>query len=346
MIFYLALAALLLLAPVSQAYAPLLPDGNENISSAMFVSDPETSWAVYDTLIQDQPQYYSFDIEKGKRVLLSLLMSANPMEKGFQPEMALLGPGLQSNGKLPGYVRVPEGYGVVAMKSNRSKQAIYEPFGPCSYYKLADLDIAAPESGRYYVAVYSNSNNGNNGSNSRSNSNGNANGNASGHYDLAIGYREKITFTERFLTPFRLISIYLWEGQSLSTILMPMLVAALAGMFVVWRNFRRTPFSSAGTLAGFLFLGTSATVLAQMVFSLVRAPAGAEVVISLLLAVIPAILGVAAIRLSQGEAGILQRALLAVIGTIALLAGSGLIVGPLLAIAASVLPSKQWLNTK
>ncbi|MCX6676298.1 MAG: hypothetical protein NTW84_07765, partial [Methanothrix sp.] len=54
-----------------------------------------------------------------------------------------------------------------------------------------------------------------------------------------------------------------------------------------------------------------------------------------------AILGVATLRLARGEAGILQRVLLAVIGTIALLAGSGLILGPLLAIAASMLPSQK-----
>jgi uncharacterized protein YqgC (DUF456 family) len=52
-------------------------------------------------------------------------------------------------------------------------------------------------------------------------------------------------------------------------------------------------------------------------------------------------LGVAALRLSRGQAGLLQRVALAVIGTSALLAGSGLIIGPLLAVAASVTVSKR-----
>jgi hypothetical protein len=331
--FCLALAALLLLAPIAQAHVPLFPGGNTNLSFATFISDPAKSWAAYDFLSPDRPKYYAFDMEKGQRISLSLLTSTNPKEKGFMPSIALLGPGLGTGGAIPSYVELPEGYGDIAVKGNRSEHAIYEPFGPSSYYQQSDLDLDAPNSGRYYAAVYISSNN-------NSNNNG-GNSNSGGHYSLAIGYLEEFTFLERILTPFSLISIYQWEGQSLSTILTPMLIAVLLGVLIIWRSRKRTPFSSAGTIAGLLILGTSATVLSQMAFSLMRAPAGAEVEISILLAVIPAILGIVALRLSRGKAGILQRVAIAVIGTIALLAGSGLIAGPLLAIAASVLPSRK-----
>jgi hypothetical protein len=119
------------------------------------------------------------------------------------------------------------------------------------------------------------------------------------------------------------------------------LIAEVIGILVFWRGRRRTSFCLAGTLAGFLFLATSASVFTEMVFSLSRAPFGPEVYITLAIAVFHALLGVAGIRLARGEAGILQRALLAVLGTVALLAGSGLILGPILAIAASLLPSKS-----
>lgn len=320
---------LLLLASIAQAHVPIFPEGNENISSAMLVSDPGKSWAIYGTLSPGMTQYYAFDMEKGKEILLSLLRSTDPKEKGFEPGMALMGPGIASTGLLPPYLDVPKGYGTIAVKSNRSEQAVYEPFGPSSYYQLADLDMNAPESGRYYVAVYSSGNS------------SNRNSSTSGHYSLAVGYREEFTFAERITTPLMLISAYQWEGQSLTTILMPMVIAALLGLFVIWRSDIRTPFKTAAILAGFLFLGTGATVLSQMAFSLIRAPAGSEAAITVLLAIIPVVLGIVTLRLSQGEAGILQRIIMAVIGTIALLAGSGLIAGPLLAIAASVLPSRR-----
>jgi hypothetical protein len=78
-----------------------------------------------------------------------------------------------------------------------------------------------------------------------------------------------------------------------------------------------------------------------MVFSLTRAPFGPEIYITMATVLFHAILGVASIRLARGEAGILQRSLLAVIGTIALLGGSGMILGPILVIAASFLPTAR-----
>ncbi|MFB3763901.1 MAG: hypothetical protein ACE14P_01480 [Methanotrichaceae archaeon] len=331
--FYQAIVVLLLLANIAQAHVPLFPEGNENISSAMPISDPGKSWAIYSTIGPEKPQYYSFYVDEGKEIQLALLKTANPREKGFEPGMALFGPGLNSTGPLPGYVEIPRGYGAIAVKINGSDQAAYEPFGPSSYCQLSDFNMTAPKSGTYYVAVYSDGSSAGNASSNMSS--------MSGHYSLAIGYREEFTFAERILTPLRLISVYQWEGQSLFIILMPMLLAFLIGLLTIWRSNISTLFYRTGTLAGFLILGTSATVLSQMAFSLTRAPAGSEVAITVLLAIIPAVLGVLSLRLSRGEAGILQRVVIAVVGTIALLAGSGLIAGPLLAIAASMLPSRR-----
>jgi len=212
--------------------------------------------------------------------------------------------------------------------------ATSEPFGPSSFIELAEINLTAPEAGRYYAAVFSNAS-------TRPGNNISAGAGGSGHYGLAVGYKEEFSFTDRFVTPLRLISVYLWEGQSLSMILIPYLLAEAIALLFFWRGSRRTSFCLAGLLAGFLFLATSASAFNQMAFSLTRAPLGPEVYITLAIGLFHALLGVAAIRLARGEAGILQRALLAVIGTIALLAGSGLIIGPMLSMAASFLPSRS-----
>lgn len=351
--FRLALLMLVLLAPACQAHVPLTPAGNDNISSAEHISDPAKSWAIYSSIGPGRAEYYSFDMQKGDRIYLSLLSSADPQEKSFEPSMALIGPGLKlknepknesknesKNGlkdNLPGFVFIPKGYDFVAVQGMRAKNATYEPFGPSSYYQQAELNLSAPEAGRYYVAVYENQNN--NQSNNRINNQ--SDNRSGGHYSLVLGYKEEFSFMDRITTPFKLISVYLWEGQRLTTIIIPWLVALLLGLFAVFRNPRRTPFYSAGTVAGFLFLGTSASILSQIVFNLTRAPFGPEVYISVALAAIPAILGVVLLRLARGEAGILQRSIMAVIGTVGLLAGSGLIIGSLIAISASVLPSRR-----
>jgi len=318
----LALLILFLLAPAALSHVPLIPEGNGNISSAMHVSDPSKSWAIYGFLGPKATQYYSFDLEKSERIYLSLLKSADLREKDFQPEMALLGPGVKIAGQLPEHVILPQGakdFGILVIAGKSASNATYEPFGPSSYIEMAVLDTTAPESGRYYVVVYDKA--------------------TPGHYALTVGTREEFSFSERITMPIRLISVYLWEGQGLGVILIPYLAAEFIGLLIFWRASKRTAFRLAGTLAGFLFLATSASVFTQMVFSLTRAPFGPEVYISLAVAVFHALLGVASLRLARGEAGILQRVLLAVIGTTALLAGSGFIMGPILAIAASGLPS-------
>jgi hypothetical protein len=313
------------------AHVPLMAGGNENISSAMHISDPGKSWAVYGSLEKDAVAYYSFDLEAGERIYLSLFKSSDAREKDFLPALVLLGPGLNTSELPPRQLalpRVASGLQILAADGKNAAGAVYEPFGPSSFQEIAEINISAPESARYYAAVYRN-----NGIRAQNTTNG--------HYGLAVGYREEFGFWERITTPLSLISVYLWEGQSLGIVLIPFLVAEILALLFFWRGSRRTSFCLAGSLAGFLFLASSASVFSQMVFNLTRAPFGPEVYITLAIAVLHAFLGVAVIRLASGEAGLLQRVLLAVLGTIALLAGSGLIMGPILAVAASLLPSRS-----
>jgi hypothetical protein len=195
------------------------------------------------------------------------------------------------------------------------------------------INITAPQTAVYYAAVRSSV------EVSESGENISRRGGI-GHYGLALGFREESSFSDRISTPIRLISVYIWEGQSIGVILVPYLAAVFIALIFFWHGSRRTSFCLAGSLAGFLFLATSASVLNQMIFSLTRAPFGPQVYITLAIAFFHALIGVAAIRLARGEAGILQRALLAVLGTIALLAGSGMIIGPIFSLASSFLPSK------
>lgn len=308
--------------------AALFSEKNDNISSATHISDPIKSLAIYGSLGEDEAQYYSFDAKAGQQIHLALHRSTNPEEKDFRPGLALLGPGLETKGNLPDRLKLPafpEGYGVLVIEGKIPEHAVYEPFGPSSYYPLAGLDLPAPETARYYMVVYEDL----------------PHNATEGHYSLALGYREVSGLSERITAPLKILLVYLWEGQSLGTILIPYLVAGAIGVIVVLRRTRRTAFASAGTVGALLFLGTCSSVLAQIVFNLTRAPFTQEVYISLAIAMVSAILGVAALRLAAGEAGLLQRIGLAMTGTLALLAGSGIIVGAILVMATSVLPSQR-----
>jgi len=352
-----------LLPFTAAGHVPLIGGGNEDISSALHISNPAKSWAVYAVLENETVHYFSFDVREGERIYLGLLKSTDPADEGFLPDLLLIGPGigiqssspaqqpegntsldgavLLENSALPKNIILPESLkdlGALAA-DGREGIATYEPFGPSSFIGLAEINLSAPQSGRYYAAVYENTRNGAN--EGASLGAAEADAKIGGHYCLVVGYREEFSFTDRMIAPIQIASVYIWEGQSIIMILIPYLVALIAGGLIYWRGSRRSSFSLTGTLAGFLFLGTSSLVMTQMIYSLSRAPYGPEVYITMAIILFHALLGVASIRLARGEAGILQRSLLAVIGTIALLAGSGMILGPMLAVSASVLPTMK-----
>lgn len=354
------LLVMLLLSFNAVGHVPLIGGGNEDISSALHISNPAKSWAIYAVLENETVHYFSFDVREGERIYLGLLKSTDPADEGFLPDLLLIGPGIGIQSSSP--VQLPEGNtspeGAVLLENSAIPKNIvlpeslkdlgalaadgregittYEPFGPSSFIELAEINLSAPQSGRYYAAVYENTM-----KEEASLAAAEPVAKGGGHYGLVVGYREEFSFTDRMIAPIQIASVYIWEGQSIIMILIPYLVALIAGGLIYRRGSRRSSFNLAGTLAGFLFLGTSSLVITQMIYSLSRAPYGPEVYITMAIILFHALLGVASIRLARGEAGILQRSLLAVIGTLALLGGSGMILGPILAVSASFLPTMK-----
>ncbi|UCH70958.1 MAG: hypothetical protein JSV29_03005, partial [Candidatus Bathyarchaeota archaeon] len=81
----------------------------------------------------------------------------------------------------------------------------------------------------------------------------------------------------------------------------------------------------------------------QMILALTHAPLVPEIGVTFMLALIPVLLGIGVLRLvlrSGDQVNIRKRAYLAILGVLALIAWAGLIVGPALAIVASVLPTR------
>lgn len=317
------------LIPIAQAHAPLKPGENEDIDTASLIPDPTKSWAIYSELHEgEEAQYYRFDIEEGQRIHITLFIPAKPAERGFLPGFVLMGPGISTQNETPDFVEVPAGAGTLAIEGQMPDQAIYEPFSPSSFYQLADLRLDAPASGTYYIAVYDPSRGGN--------------------YGLAVGDREDFTLLEWILIPINQISIYQWEGQSLGFIFAPMIAVVVIGLLLmIWRRGDRSIhdlFYWVGSIAGLFFLGTGATVITQIAYNLARVPLGPEIVVTLLLAVIPILLGIVTLRIASGRVDVRRRALLFILGVIAIFAWAGLLVGPALAMIASILPSRTGLR--
>lgn len=321
------------LIPQAQAHSPLIPDNNSMLTSATFIPDPTKSWAIYGELHEGREvQYYRFNINETRRIHIMLFKSTNPDDRAFIPTLALMGPGINSRGEVPEYLELPAGAGILTVEGEQPAQATYEPFSASSFYPLAELDMVASGSGTYYIAVFE--------------------PNKGGSYGLAVGDREAYSLSEWILIPLRLISVYRWEGQSLTVVLLPIIATLAIGIVImILRRNRwaaRTLFEWTGFLAGLMFVGTGVMLLFQMILSFTRTSLVPEIAITVILALLPVLLGIAVIRIvikSRGKVSIRSRIYLATLGISGFFIWAGVIVGPVLAILTSLLPARAKIKS-
>lgn len=328
------LISCLLSVPDVMSHSPLIPENNERLSGATLISDPTKSWAIYGELNEGgEVQYYRFNISQAQRIHISLMKSTNPEDREFTPGFVLMGPEIKSRGDVPDHVELPAGTNAIVAVGEQPAQATYEPFSASSFYSLAELDMQAPASGTYYIAVYEPL--------------------RGGHYGLAIGDREVFSIGEWILIPIKLISIYQWDGQSLAMIFLPIAATLGIGSGLLFLRRKRwatqTPFEWTGLLAGLLFLSTGVMFLFQMSLALTHTRPVAEMVITITLALLPILFGIAVLRIimkSQGKVDVRKRVFLAIFGILALFAWAGLLIGPVLAVLASIMPASGETKTK
>jgi hypothetical protein len=305
-----------------------MPGDNEDLPGATPIQDPAKSWAIYDSLHEGKEAHYCrFSIVERNRIYISLFISPASRDRGFNPTLALMGPGLGNRSSVPEYVQKPKEGGVLVAEGGPAAQATYEGFSPSAFYPVTTLDLNAPTTGTYYIAVYE--------------------PNQGGQYGLAVGYIESFTLSEWILIPLNLMSIYRWEGQSLLVILAPMIATVAIGLvFCIWKN-RKTQMKMTnwmGILSGLIFVSTGVTVLSQMGFALTRSPLDPQIIVTMTFAAIPIILGITTIlkaKKLREEIRVRPRLYFMMLGLLALFTWSGLLVGPALAMATSLLPTRK-----
>ena len=312
------------------AHAPLGTGDNESIDKATVVPDPTKSWALYSQLNSDgDAQYYTFNVTAGQKIHVTMFKSMSPEDATFNPRLVIIGPDVAAQGDIPTKITIPPGSNA-RLVSQTQPTPTYEPFSPSTFTGLADETLDTPTPGTFYLAVYEQSD-----------------APRGGHYGLAIGDRETYTIDEWILIPFNLITIYQWEGQNLALILTPMIAALIIGIILITWRFKKqcnlaNPMAWLGAIAGLTFIGTAATTLYQMLAAATRVAVGAEALITLIFAIVPLAIGLVTLRLSvkdSDRASVKKRVYLVILGFAGLFMWAGLIIGPTLAIVASVMPT-------
>jgi MFS family permease len=265
----------------------------------------------------------------GDQLTLSL------MTTGFDaplPDMVVMSPGTAGNIEtlsLP--VTVPLGYNAEVIKGQKPVTAEYEPFSPAAIFNVASYSKNITDPGTYYVAVISPAD--------------------ETQYSIATGYLEEFTIQEWVLVPINVIKTHLWEGQSIIAILAPFLAVMILGLILTARRERdkkiKKPLSFwLATIAGLCYFGGAAIVLVQMVRVLKETGFSAGVIVTLIFALIPIMLGIWALRVARSPSplSLKNRLSLGIIGLLGLLFWAGLIIGPVIAIIAALVPERYSSN--
>ena len=322
-VFFILLMVIIL--PVD-AHVPISADNNKNLNTALSVENPLKSYAIYGHLHDaGDGGYYQFNLNTGDQLKLSL------MSAGFDapvPDMVVMSPGnSESINDLPQTIDVPPGYRAEMIKGQNPVTAEYEPFSPAAVFNVASYTKNITEPGTYYVAVFSPAD--------------------ETQYSVAVGYLEEFSLQEWVLVPINLINTHLWEGQSIIAILTPFLAIFILGLILIARRERdnkiKKPLSFwLATIAGLCYLGGASIVLVQMVRVLRVTGPSAGVIITLIFALIPILLGIWALRIARSPSPQFKkdRVSLGIIGLLGLLFWAGLIFGPVIAFIAALVPER------
>jgi hypothetical protein len=327
-VFFIFLIFIVL--PVN-AHVPISAGNNNDLTTALSVEKPTKSYAIYGHLHDTgDAGYYKFSLNTGDRLTLSL------MTPGFGapvPDMIVMSPG--TSGKIEDLslpVTVPSGYNAEVIKGLKPVTAEYEPFSPAAIFNVASYAKNITQTGTYYLAVISPAD--------------------ETQYSIAVGYLEEFSLFEWVLVPLNLVNAHLWEGQSIIAILTPFFAIIILGLLLIARRERdnriKKPLSFwLATIAGLCYLGGASIVLVQMVRVLMVTGPSAGVIITLIFALIPILLGVWALRIARSASpqSKKDRLSLLIIGLLGLLFWAGLIIGPVIAFIAALVPEQYYHNS-
>lgn len=307
---------------MTEAHIPIA-GGGETLVTATWVDDPTKSWVAYAELHEaGESQYFRFNITAGTRIDLRLGIPIESVETAFRPVMVLMGPGLTNQSTPPASLKIPDGAGVMVF-DNEPEFNEFEGFTPSSFHIVADIELPAPETGTYYVAVYEESN--------------------AGRYSMVFGWIEAYTPWEWISIPLNTIIVHQWDGQNLGIIFAPYAIACLLGLLYIYRKeeIRNNSSWKTWVAAGGAILvgGTSLSVAFQTVIALLATPVNLLIIVTLLVILVSIVsfLGsVRVIKTPEWHSAPRNGLLLIVLGGLSSFLWSGYIIGPSLLLIAGL----------
>ncbi|MFW9931908.1 MAG: hypothetical protein ACFFDR_04560, partial [Candidatus Thorarchaeota archaeon] len=279
-----------------------------------------------------EPQYFYLHMESVTRLRITINLPLEYEGIDFNPTLIIMGHDLGTNDTIPEYVELPSGLEAMVFESETSIP-VYEGFTPSAFLVTLNLNLQVSDVDHYYLAVFDDS--------------------MGGRYSITLGYVEIFTLEEWLLVPFSVISIHLWEGQSLALILLPMLVIPVIGLILFQRGFlkivkRDNPLVWIGLVSTLFILASGAVIFMQMILATASVGFDPQIVITFIFGLLPFTLGFFGARLLSKADDFLDRPnaiRLFAIGIISLFVWGGYIIGPLILSLISLLSLVKSFGT-
>lgn len=190
LIILIILVSILILKTNVMAHVPLDTSGPATRQEPIFIENHQISWAAYNQIEESgQIDYYSFKANKGEEIYFSMAIPVIDRYKNFKPDVALIGPGFEDdytgfdNSSINSRFKLESEENIIIVRDDKDNPDIFfEPFTRTSYWRRQELSINAPETGIYYLAVFSADND-------------------QGKYTLAIGKKEVWGFQDLIKMP-------------------------------------------------------------------------------------------------------------------------------------------------
>jgi hypothetical protein len=320
-----AVCSACILMSVASAHIPIIPEDGTTLATATEIIDPWKSWFYYSELSPGESHYYSFEATADERIRFMVNVPLPEGDRGFNPTFILMGPGITNQGTPDASIEIPSGAGVMVIEPS-TLEPEFEGFTPLAQYMIVDVNMSAPETGIYYIAMYD--------------------GTVGGRYALVTGYVEAYSITGWILVPLDAMIILQWSGQNLLLILLPIFIPLILGLFFLVRKHRsaftqkQLP-SLLGTLGGLMFLGSGLSFFTQMVIALLYAPYNWTIIASVIFITIPLLLGLATLMITHKEGWTQKKSrllMIIIVGLIAPFVWAGLFIGPIFVILAGIIP--------
>jgi hypothetical protein len=305
------------------AHVPVGGEPGDTLDTALEIENPLKSWVMYHELHEaGEAHYYKFDVEAGNRLRIILNLPAELEATAFRPILALIGPGIMNSTPAPEYLEIPEGAGYV-LYDNHSFHQEYEGFTPSAFFEILDIDTIVSATGTHYLAIYD--------------------ATETERYALAIGFQEEFTFDEWILVALNVIAIHLWEGQHILAVLSPWLITLFLGIIFYSGKgdevgIENDVLTWTGVISGLLFIGSGLALLYQMIWALLQVTANAQVIITVLFALFPILIGIATLRALRtgwkNDTGTILK--IALLSGLAIFTWAGLLIGPTLLLLVSI----------